>query len=61
VVSIAIQVSGKLRGVIEVSKGLNEEEIKQIALLQENVQKFIADKEIKKIIIIADKLVNIVV
>ena len=61
VVSIAIQVSGKLRGVIEVVKGLNEEEIKQIALSQENVQKFIADKEIKKIIIIADKLINIVV
>jgi len=61
VVSIAIQVCGKLRGVIEISKGLNQDDLKKIVLSQENVQKFIEGKEIKKIIVVADKLVNIVV
>ncbi len=61
VVSIALQVCGKLRGVVEVVKGLSKEEIEKIALNNQNVKKFIEGKEIKKIIIVPDKLVNIVV
>ena len=60
-VSIAIQVCGKLRAVIEVPKNTNEEKIKEISLQNDNVKKFIDNKSIKKIIIVANKLVNIVV
>ena len=59
-VSIALQVSGKLRGVVEIAKGLSKEEIEKIAFENENVKKFIEGKEIKKVIIVPDKLVNIV-
>jgi leucyl-tRNA synthetase len=60
-VSIAIQVCGKLRAVVEVAKGIDSSELEKIAISQENVKKFIEGKNIKKIIVVADKLVNIVV
>jgi leucyl-tRNA synthetase len=60
-VGIAIQVGGKLRAVIQVPKGLERSELEQRALAQENVQKFIDKNAIKKIIIVPDKLVNILI
>jgi leucyl-tRNA synthetase len=59
-VSVAIQVAGKLRAVVEMSKGLVQDEIQKLAFENENVKKFIEGKEVKKIIIVPDKLVNIV-
>jgi leucyl-tRNA synthetase len=59
-VSVAIQVAGKLRAVVEMSKGLTQDEIQKLAFENENVKKFIEGKEVKKIIIVPDKLVNIV-
>ncbi|MBU6339324.1 MAG: class I tRNA ligase family protein [Rickettsiales bacterium] len=60
VVSVALQVSGKLRGVVEMAKGLSKEEMEKIAFENENVKKFTEGKEIKKVIVVPDKLVNIV-
>jgi len=59
-VGIALQVCGKLRAVIKVKKDLSKAEIEKLAFDNENVQKFIAGKEIKKTIIVPNKLVNIV-
>ncbi len=59
-VSVAIQVAGKLRAVIEMSKGLTQDEMQKLAFENDNVKKFIEGKELKKIIIVPDKLVNIV-
>ena len=58
---IVIQVNGKVRGKIEVSIGSNDDTVKSQALEHENVQKFIAGKKVKKIIIIPNKIVNIVI
>ncbi len=58
---IAVQVLGKLRAVIEVPKGISKADLEKAAFENENVKKFIEGKEIKKIIIVPDKLVNIVV
>ena len=58
---IVIQVNGKVRGKIEVSVGSNDDTVKNQALEHENVQKFIAGKQVKKIIIIPNKIVNIVI
>ncbi len=58
---VAVQVLGKLRAVVEMTKGLPKEEMEKLALTNENVQKFIDGKEIKKIIVVPDKLVNVVV
>ena len=56
-----VQVNGKLRGRIRVPFGASKELIEQRALADEKVQPFVAGKEIVKIIVIPDKLVNIVV
>ncbi len=59
-VEIAVQVNGKVRGIIKVSKDASEEDIQKQALALENVQMFIRDKEVKKVIVIKGKIVNIV-
>jgi leucyl-tRNA synthetase len=60
VVKLAVQVNGKLRGEIEVERDLAQEEIKKLALVLPNVQNFVKTKP-KKIIVVPDKIVNIVV
>lgn len=60
-VSIAVQVLGKLRAVIETAKNSNEDVVKKLALDCENVQKFIAAKEIKKVIFVTNKLINFLI
>ena len=60
-ITIAIQVNGKLRATIELTEELSEAEIKALALKQPNVQKFLADKSIKKVIYIKNKNINFVV
>jgi leucyl-tRNA synthetase len=59
-VGVAVQVAGKLRAVIQMPKGTSKEEMEKMAFENENVKKFIEGKEIKKIIIVPDKLVNVV-
>ena len=58
---IAVQVNGKVRGNITITEDEQEEAIKQKALEQENVKKHIEGKEIVKVIVIKNKIVNIVV
>lgn len=58
---IGVQVNGKVRATISVHVDESEEEIKQKALAQENVQRNIEGKEIVKIIVIKGRIVNIVV
>ena len=60
-VEMAVQVNGKLRAKITVAKDEDQEKVKEIALAEENVKKFTEGKEIKKIIIVPNKIVNIVV
>ncbi|MDC6484405.1 leucine--tRNA ligase [Methylophilaceae bacterium] len=61
-VKIVIQVNGKLRGNMIISIEQKENDIKEKALEIESVKKFIQDKgDIKKIIFIKDKLINIVI
>ncbi|MBW6516614.1 MAG: leucine--tRNA ligase [Candidatus Cloacimonetes bacterium] len=59
-INYVIQVQGKVRGRVTVSVTTTEDEIKQKALQVDNVQKFIEDREIKKIVIVKNKLVSIV-
>ena len=60
-VELVIQVNGKLRGKIEIDINLDKEKVKTLALENENVLKHIKDKEIKKVIYVPNKLINIVV
>ncbi|QJU06815.1 leucine--tRNA ligase [Candidatus Saccharibacteria bacterium oral taxon 955] len=58
--TIIVQVNGKLRAKLEVASGESEVTIKELALQDENVQKFVSG-EPKKIIYIKNKLLSIVV
>lgn len=59
-VMVAVQINGKLRATIEVPLDLDDEELKAIAFDLENIKKHCEDKEVKKIIIVKNKIVNIV-
>ena len=60
-VEIPIQVNGKLRARIIVRVDIDDESLKQLALADERVRALIEGKQIKKVIIVPKKLVNIVV
>ena len=61
VLTIIVQVNGKLRAKLEVTKDTAREEIEQLALANENVRAFTEGKELGKVIYVPGKLVNIVV
>jgi leucyl-tRNA synthetase len=56
-----IQVNGKLRGKISVSATSTNAEIQAAALADEHTQHFINGQPIKKVIVVPNKLVNIVI
>ena len=61
-IKIVVQVNGKLRGNMIISNDESESEIKQKAIKTEYVKKFIGNgSEVKKIIYIKEKLINIVI
>ncbi|MBI5972794.1 leucine--tRNA ligase [Staphylococcus caledonicus] len=60
-VEIVVQVNGKVRAKLQIPKDLSKEEMQDLALEDENVKLSIEGKEIKKIIAVPQKLVNIVV
>jgi len=59
-VEIAVQVNGKLRATISLATNSEKEIFESAALNNENIQKYINGKEIKKIIFVPGRLVNIV-
>ncbi len=58
---LIIQINGKVRDKIEVKKGISEKEVKEIALSQEKIKKWLKNKKLKKIIYVPNRLVNLVV
>ena len=60
-IQIVVQVNGKLRGKIKISAELEKQQILEKAKQEENVAKFLADKEIVKEIVVPGKLINFVV
>jgi leucyl-tRNA synthetase len=58
-VTVILQVNGKLRDRIEVPADLPQAELEKRALASDRVKEFIAGKQIKKVIVVPGKLVNI--
>ena len=58
---IVVQVNGKLRSRFQVATDTDDETIKEKAIADERILKFIDGKVIKKVIVVKNKLVNIVV
>lgn len=59
-VTVVVQVNGKVRDRIEVSPGLDRAELESKAKQAENASRFLEGSTIKKVIVVPDKLVNIV-
>lgn len=60
-IEMVVQVNGKLRGSIQVAKTLDKAAIEQLALTHPNVQKFVGDAAVKKVIVVPNKLINVVI
>ena len=60
-VVVPVQMNGKLRGTIEMPRGLAKEEIQDLVSSDEKIKEYLSGKEVRKWIILPDKLVNIVV
>jgi leucyl-tRNA synthetase len=60
-VTVVIQVNGKLRDKFEAQVGLSKDELERTALESEKVRVLLGGKEPRKVIVVPDKLVNIVV
>jgi leucyl-tRNA synthetase len=61
IIEIVVQVNGKLRGRVSVPVSAAESVIREAALADEQVRKFVADKPVRKVIVVPGKLVNVVV
>ncbi|NNM11818.1 MAG: class I tRNA ligase family protein, partial [Pseudomonadales bacterium] len=59
-VELVVQVNGKLRAKLQVAVDADKQSIEAQAQAEENVQKFIAGKTVRKVIVVPGKLVNIV-
>ncbi len=59
-VTIAVQVKGKLRDTLTVAKGTGKEELEALALASDKVQRALDGAEVRKIIVVPDRLVNLV-
>ena len=58
---VILQVNGKLRGKLTVPFGTSEDELRRLALADPKVQNQIAGKTVVRVIVVVDKLVNVVV
>ena len=59
-VTLAVQVNGKLRDTLTAPRGLGREEVEALALASEKIQRQLAGVTPRKVIVVPDRLVNIV-
>ena len=59
-VTVIAQINGKVRGKFDMPVGSSDDELKEKALALQNVQRQLEGKEVKKIIVVKGKVVNIV-
>jgi leucyl-tRNA synthetase len=60
-IELMVQVNGKLRSKIAVAADADQAAVEAIAFAEENVQRFTEGKEVRKVILVPGRLLNIVV
>ena len=60
-IELVVQVNGKLRGRVSVPADADKEAVEKLAIADANVQRFVEGKDIRKLIVVPGRLVNIVV
>src|SRR5205814_434751 len=60
-VELVVQVNGKLRGSIRVPKAADRAAIEELARANPNVQRFVAGQNVKKVVVVPGRLINLVI
>lgn len=60
-VKIVVQINGKVRETLEMSAGSSEDNVKTAAMASEKVQSALSGHELRKVIYVQDKLINLVI
>ncbi|MFW6138656.1 MAG: leucine--tRNA ligase [Spirochaetota bacterium] len=60
IITVVVQVNGRLRARLEAPRNADKQTLKDMALSDEKVRRYTSEKEIKKVIVVPNKLVNIV-
>ena len=60
-ITIVVQVKGKVRSQLQVAPGASEADLEKMALADEKVQRFLDGSQVRKVIVVPDKLINIVI
>jgi leucyl-tRNA synthetase len=60
-VTVAVQVNGKLRGTVDLARGAPEAEAESAALALDAVARAIEGKDVRKVIVVPDRIINVVV
>jgi leucyl-tRNA synthetase len=60
-VTMAVQVKGKLRATIEVAKDESRDKVEAVALAEKSVRNAIGENQIRKIIVVPNRIVNVVI
>ncbi|NNF52052.1 MAG: leucine--tRNA ligase [Gammaproteobacteria bacterium] len=60
-IDMVVQVNGKLRGKVTVAVNADREQITQLALAEENVVRFVGESQVRKVIVVPGRLVNVVI
>jgi leucyl-tRNA synthetase len=61
VITLGVQVNGKMRGNLEIGREVGEDEVRRRALALANVTKHLEGKTVRKVIVVPGRIVNIVV
>jgi leucyl-tRNA synthetase len=61
VVTIAVQINGKLRGEADVERGASQDEVMELAMADARVAKHLEGKQVRKVIHVPDRILNLVV
>ena len=59
-VTVAVQVDGKLRARLAVPRGADEQEVRHVAMEEDNVQRALGERPVARVIFVPDRVVNIV-
>ena len=59
-VTLVVQVNGKVRGRLGMTTGTDKEEAEQLALAAPKVQSYLEGRQIRKVIFVPERLINIV-
>jgi leucyl-tRNA synthetase len=59
-VTLVVQVDGKVRSRLQVSVGTPEDRIQRLALADARVQPWVRERAVERVVVVADRLVNIV-